>query len=80
MRGVDIEAVDAPGDRQPDDSEIMAQHPLAAAFPAIHPFAVVVILVFDEHGRLILQHALKRREELVGDMKCPSRRGPPMRD
>jgi hypothetical protein len=49
---------------------IMAKHALAAAFPAIHPLAVIVILVLDENGRLIRQHALKRCKELIGDEKA----------
>ena len=43
----------------------MAGLTLAPALPAIHPFAVVVVLVIDEHRFGRLDQAFFRSEELI---------------
>jgi hypothetical protein len=43
----------------------MPGNPLAAAFPAIHPFAVIIKFVCDEHGRRRINQAVAGSEELV---------------
>ena len=65
VRRINIKADDAAGCRQLDDGDVMATIAPPPRFPAVHPFAVVVKLAFDEDRRLVVQHALERREEFV---------------
>ena len=75
--GIDVEALDPTGNRKFDDREIMAEHALAAGLPTIHPLAVIIIFVGDENRRLVLQHPLERRKELVRGVEplCPEAGG-----
>src|SRR5690606_4206835 len=71
IAGVDVEAANAAGHGKPDHRMVMAGHALAAALPAVHPLAVLVIDAFLPESRLVGEHARQRREEIVGDEKPP---------
>src|SRR5476649_1597498 len=52
MAGIDIHALDHAGPPKTDGAMVVAFAALAPAFPAIHPFAVVVVFAGDEDGGL----------------------------
>ena len=66
VAGVDVEAANDAGRGEPDDGVVMAGAALAAALPAIHPLAVVVVFVGDEDRRRVGEHAPDLGEEIVG--------------
>src|SRR5437016_13228974 len=64
--GVDNGALDHAGRAEADDREVVARRALAAALPAVHPFAAVGVLVLlpDRRGRF--EEILLFREVVVG--------------
>jgi hypothetical protein len=70
VAGVDVEAVNDTLDPQPDDAQVMAAVAAAARLPAVHPFAMGVELVGNEHGRGILEQPLLGGEEVVTGKHC----------
>ena len=63
---VDVEAVHDAGHAELDDAPVVSRHALAAGLPAVHPFAVVVVLVGDEDGIGGVDQAFLGAEEVVG--------------
>ena len=55
-----------PGHAQPHHAPVVPGHALAAAFPAVHPLAVVVILAGDEHRLGRVDQPRLVGEEIVG--------------
>jgi hypothetical protein len=66
MAGIDIEPDDGARQAQLHHAVIVAFGALAARFPAVHPFAVLIILAGNEHCGLGIEHALLGCEEIVG--------------
>ncbi len=63
---VDVEQRDPAACAQPHDAPVVrAAVASPPCLPAVHPLAVVVVLVGDEDRRAVLQHALLGAEELV---------------
>ena len=66
MAGVDVDAADHAARAQFHHAMVMAAMAPPLRFPAIHVFAVGIILIGIEHGRSVRQHAALVGEELVG--------------
>ncbi len=62
---IDVEPVNHPGNTEAYDAVIVPGLALAAAFPAVHPLAVVIVAVFDEHRFGRVDQALLGPEEFV---------------
>ena len=58
MRGVDVKPDDPTRPGQFDDRMVVPAPATAAAFPAVHPFAVVVELALDKDRIGVVQHPL----------------------
>ena len=66
MPGVDLEAGDQPRHAEADHAPIVAGRPLAAALPAVHPLAVLVIFAGDEDRLGGVDQPRLVGEEIVG--------------
>ncbi len=69
MTRIDIDAMDDTGHAEANNAVVVTRRAAAAAFPAVHPLAVVVVLVFDENGIGGLDQALLGGEELVARVR-----------
>ncbi len=65
MARVQIYAMNHAWPRQLNHAVVVPRGALAARFPAVHPFAVIVVLAGNEYRRLRIEHALFRREEFI---------------
>ena len=54
MSGVDVQTMENTPGSQLHDAVVVTGLPAAAGFPAVHPFAIVVVLVGDEDGDGVL--------------------------
>src|SRR5690349_10837788 len=68
MAGVDLEAGDQAGHAEPDHAPVVPGHALAAALPAVHPLAVLVIFAGDEDRLRRIDQPFLVGEEIVGRM------------
>lgn len=52
--------------RQRQQAPVVSWYPLPPGLPAVHPFAVLSVLIGQEHWLTIREHSLAGREEIVG--------------
>ncbi len=71
MAGVDVETVDDRRRGERDDRVVVARSALAPRFPAVHPLAVLVVFVRDEHRVVVGEHARRLGEKVVADGNDP---------
>src|SRR5687767_8589352 len=66
MARVDVHAPYLALDSELDDAEIMAAAAPPPRLPSVHPLAVLVIFVGDEHRRRVVEETRLVGEEIVG--------------
>ena len=76
MACIDFNAFNAPRPTELYDAPIMTGRTFTAAFPAIHPFSVIVIFVGDENGvcrrnqsRLVCEKIVRRVNNVAAETR-----------